>query len=113
MVGNGEEIRVAVLVTVGVRVYVLVTGGTIISAGREAKPAGEDQIAGPFICAWGAGGSGKFLMGDARTKGKTKNKQILAKPCARETPIKECDFSTTKLKNRPTRNRKSRSIHDL
>lgn len=102
---------VAASVVAGSMVAVLV-GVAIISAGRRARLPGADQIAGPFTCTIGTGSRSIFAPGPASRKGKTRNKLMLARLCARVTPISERVFSTTRLNPNPTRNTKIKSSHE-
>lgn len=129
-VGEGVLVQVAVSVRTGIRVIagsgvldgspgtgvlvaVLVLIGAMISPGRVTRLPGADQIAGPLTWASGAGRKPSFCIGAAKMKGKTRNKQIPASPCARVTPSNERVFATTILKRVPTRNTKIKSSHDL
>ena len=127
-VGEGVIVQVTVTVQVGMRVsvaaasitaWVVAVGGAgvfvgslIISVGGGASLPGADQIAGPLTCTMGVGSKSSLETGPASRRGNSKNRLMLANPCASVTPIKERVFSTTRLKINPTKKIKMRSSQE-
>ena len=108
--GSGEATSVSVGArSVGVSVTVI-RGASVGSVSSAFDP---DQIAGPKICSAAVGRKSGRLSCAPTRKGNTRNRLMLVSPCARVTPTKERVRCTTRLKIKPTRKTKIRSIQDL